>query len=55
VTITVEESLAFSTTQEGSGLSRSGNIWRSKEGGAAAVTRVEANAASFTLDPEEGC
>lgn len=56
VAITLEDSLTFSHNLEGSGLTRSGDTWRTEGATTPAVTlRIEGNAASFTLDPEEGC
>jgi hypothetical protein len=52
--ITVEDSVAFSHNLQNSGLTRSSNTWRSETGTQVSL-RVEGNAGSFTLNPEEGC
>jgi hypothetical protein len=56
VAITVEEdNITFSHNLDDSGLTRTGDTW-SNGGGAAAITlTVSGNAASFTLNPEDGC
>jgi hypothetical protein len=54
--ITVAEgNITFSHNLDESGLSRSGDTWRSGSGAEAITLTVEGNAASFTLNPEEGC
>jgi hypothetical protein len=56
VAITVDEdNITFSHNLDDSGLTRTGDTW-SNGGGAAAITlTVSGNAASFTLNPEDGC
>ncbi len=54
--ITVEEdNITFSHNLDESGLTRSGDTWRSGSGAAAISFTVQGNAASFTLNPEGGC
>jgi hypothetical protein len=53
--ITIEDAVAFSHNLDESGLTRSGETWRSGSGTATVTLRIEGNAASFALDPEEGC
>jgi hypothetical protein len=56
VEITVEEgNITFSHNLDDSGLTRSGDTWRSGSGAADVRLRVEGNAASFTYDPDGGC
>ena len=59
VRISVEDTnITFSHNLEGSGLQQSGDTYTSANFESAAQTidlRVEGNAASFTLNPEEGC
>ena len=56
VEITVEEgNITFSHNLDDSGLTRSGDTWRSGSGTADVRLRVEGNAASFTYDPDGGC
>lgn len=53
----VEEQLTFAHDLESKGLERVGDRWtRAATGGAPTVDlRIDGNAASLTLDPEEGC
>ncbi|HET6648976.1 MAG TPA: DUF5668 domain-containing protein [Candidatus Limnocylindria bacterium] len=57
VAITVDEdNITFSHNLDDSGLTRTGDTWSNGGGGAAAITlTVSGNAASFTLNPEDGC
>ena len=56
VAITVEEdNITFSDNLDESGLTRSGDTWSNGGGGAAITLTVSGNAASFTLNPEDGC
>ena len=56
VAITIsEENITFSHNLDESGLSRSGDTWRSGTGDAAITLDVSGNAASFTLNPDGGC
>ena len=57
-TITLnDDNVTFSHNLDDLGLSRSGDTWRwgSGTGDPAIALEVEGNAASFTLNPEEGC
>jgi Domain of unknown function (DUF5668)/Putative adhesin len=49
-----DTNVTFSHNLDERGLSRSGDVWRSGTGDAITLS-VEGNAASFTLNPEEGC
>jgi hypothetical protein len=54
--ITLEDTnFTFSHNLDESGLTRSGDTWRGGDGPAAVVLDVSGNAASFTLNPEDGC
>jgi hypothetical protein len=53
--ITIEDNIAFSHNLDDSGLTRSGDTWRTGTGDASITLAVEGNAASFTLNPEGGC
>jgi hypothetical protein len=54
--ITIADSnITFSHNLDESGLTRSGDTWRSGTGAEAITLSVEGNAASFTLNPEGGC
>ena len=56
IAITIEDpNVTFSHNLDGSGLSRSGDTWRSGDGDAAVVLDVNGNAGSFTLNPDGGC
>jgi hypothetical protein len=56
VAITIsEENITFSNNLDESGLSRSGDTWRSGTGDAAITLDVSGNAASLTLNPDGGC
>ncbi len=56
VEITLEdENITFSDNLDESGLTREGDTWRSGDGTPAVSLRVDGNAASFTLNPEDGC
>jgi hypothetical protein len=50
-----DPNITFSHNLDESGLARSGDTWRSGDGPAAIVLSVDGNAASFTLNPEDGC
>lgn len=50
-----DDNITFSHNLDSSGLTRSGDTWRSGSGSAAINLTVEGNAASFTLNPEDGC
>jgi hypothetical protein len=50
-----DDNITFSHNLDDRGLTRSGDTWRSGDGAAAVVLTVEGNAASFTLNPEDGC
>jgi hypothetical protein len=49
-----EDNVTFSHNLDELGLTRQGDVWQFGTGDAIALT-VEGNAASFTLNPEEGC
>ena len=56
VAITIEdENVTFSHNLDELGLTRQGDTWSSGEGDAAIRIDVNGNAASLTLNPEEGC
>jgi hypothetical protein len=56
VAITVEEdNITFSHNLDDSGLTRRGDTWSNGDGAAAITLTVSGNAASFTLNPEDGC
>ena len=56
IEITVSDSnITFSHNLDDSGLSRSGDTWRSGDGTAGVVLDIEGNAASFTYNPTGGC
>lgn len=56
VEITVnDDNITFSHDLDASGLSRSGDTWRSGDGAADVVLEIEGNAASFSYDPNGGC
>ena len=56
IAITIEDpNVTFSHNLDDSGLSRSGDTWRSGDGDAAVVLDVNGNAGSFTLNPDGGC
>jgi len=56
VAITIEDdNITFSHTLDERGLTRSGDTWRSGDGGTAVDLSIDGNAASFTLNPEDGC
>jgi hypothetical protein len=56
IAITLEDTnLTFSHNLDEAGLSRSGDTWSSGGGNADIVLNVSGNAASMTLNPEEGC
>ena len=56
VAITVDEdNITFSHNLDESGLSRQGDTWSNGDGPAAITLSVSGNAASFTLNPEDGC
>ncbi len=49
-----EDNVTFSHNLDDLGLTRQGDVWRSGSGDAITLS-IEGNAASFTLNPEEGC
>jgi hypothetical protein len=49
-----DTNVTFSHNLDELGLTRSGDVWRSGTGDAITLS-IEGNAASFTLNPEEGC
>ena len=53
--ITAPEQFTFATNLDSQGLRQSDDTWTRTGSGARIDLRVEGNAASFTLDPEEGC
>lgn len=54
--ITIEESnVSFSHNLDDSGLDRTNDTWRGGTGSEAITLSVHGNAASFTLNPEDGC
>jgi hypothetical protein len=56
VAITIEDpNVTFSHNLDDLGLSRQGDTWSIGSGAAGVTLDVEGNAASFTLNPEEGC
>jgi len=56
VAITIEDdNITFSHDLDESGLERQGDTWRSGDGSAAVTLEISGNAASLTLNPEEGC
>ncbi len=56
IEITVSDSnITFSHDLDRSGLDRSGDTWRSGDGPADVVLRIEGNAASFSYNPTGGC
>ena len=56
VAITVSDAnITFSHDLDDSGLSRSGDTWRSGDGTADVTLDVEGNAASFSYNPDGGC
>lgn len=56
IEITIEDpNVTFSHNLDDSGLSRSGDTWRSGDGDADVVLDVNGNAGSFTLNPDGGC
>jgi hypothetical protein len=56
VAITVDEdNITFSDNLDDSGLTRRGDTWSNGDGAAAITLTVSGNAASFTLNPEDGC
>ncbi|MGH2445025.1 MAG: LiaI-LiaF-like domain-containing protein [Candidatus Limnocylindria bacterium] len=54
ITLT-DDNITFSHNLDESGLTRSGDTWRSGEGDPDITLSVDGNAASFTYNPEEGC
>jgi hypothetical protein len=56
IAITLEDTnVTFSHNLDEAGLSRAGDTWSSGDGNAGIILSVSGNAASFTLNPEEGC
>ncbi len=49
-----DDNVTFSHNLDDLGLTRQGDVWRSGTGDAITLS-IEGNAASFTLNPEEGC
>lgn len=54
ITLT-DTNITFSHNLDDSGLQRTGDTWRSGDGNPPISLRVEGNAASLTLNPEDGC
>lgn len=56
VAITIEDdNITFGHDLDESGLERQGDTWRRGDGTAAVTLEISGNAASLTLNPEEGC
>jgi hypothetical protein len=56
VAITIkDDNITFGHDLDESGLERQGDTWRSGVGTAAVTLEISGNAASLTLNPEEGC
>ena len=56
VAITIEDdNITFSHDLDESGLERQGDTWRNGDGTAAVTLEISGNAASLSLNPEEGC
>jgi Domain of unknown function (DUF5668)/Putative adhesin len=56
ISITVEtDNITFNHNLDESNLVRNGETWTSGDGAATIALAVEGNAASFTLNPEDGC
>jgi hypothetical protein len=56
LSITVEDgNVTFGHNLEESGLDRTGDTWSSDGGEADVTLRIEGNAGSFTLNPDDGC
>ena len=53
--IVEEDNITFSDNLDDSGLTRRGDTWSNGDGAAAITLTVSGNAASFTLNPEDGC
>jgi hypothetical protein len=53
--LVVEEQLTFATNLDNRGLDQNGETWTRQGSGPEIALHVEGNAASFTLDPEDGC
>lgn len=51
----VEEQLTFSTNLDDAGLAQNGETWTRDGSGPQIALQIEGNAASFTLNPEDGC
>ncbi len=50
-----DDNITFSHNLDDSGLTRSGDTWRSGDGTADVTLEIEGNAASFTYNPDGGC
>ena len=50
-----DDNITFSHNLDDSGLSRSGDTWRSGDGTADVTLDIEGNAASFNYNPDGGC
>jgi hypothetical protein len=50
-----DTNVTFSHNLDEAGLTQSGDTWRGGDGDAAITLAVDGNAASFTLNPEDGC
>jgi hypothetical protein len=50
-----DDNITFSHDLDGSGLTRSGDTWRSGDGTADVTLEIEGNAASFSYNPDGGC
>ncbi|HET9417010.1 MAG TPA: DUF5668 domain-containing protein [Candidatus Limnocylindria bacterium] len=50
-----EDNITFSHDLDDSGLTRSGDTWRSGDGTADVTLEIQGNAASFTYNPDGGC
>lgn len=53
--LTVEEQLTFATNLDDAGLAQDGETWTREGSGPEIALHIEGNAASLTLNPEDGC
>ena len=53
--LTVEEQLTFATNLDEAGLEQDGETWTRQGSGPEIALHIEGNAASLTLNPEDGC
>jgi hypothetical protein len=53
--LTVEEQLTFATNLDDAGLAQDGESWTREGSGPTITLHIEGNAASLTLNPEDGC